>query len=88
MAHSDTKTLVFTKREITGLQEMYESSRSNRSKKMTKERQSKERAKQSREICAKLVVRKGKRIFLDQLLPTDNGGKIKSWECGIFCNTN
>ena len=45
-------------------------------------------AKQSREIGAKLVVRKGKRIFLDQLLPTDNGGKIKSWECGIFCNTN
>ena len=47
-----------------------------------------ERAKQSREIGAKLVVRKGKRIFLDQLLPTDKGGKIKSWECGIFCNTN
>ena len=47
-----------------------------------------ERAKQSREIGAKVVVRKGKRIFLDQLLPTDKGGKIKSWECGIFCNTN
>ena len=46
------------------------------------------RAKQSREIGAKLVVRKGERIFLDKLLPTDKGGKIKSWECGIFCNTN
>lgn len=48
----------------------------------------KERAKQSREIGVKLVVRKGERIFLDELLPTDKGGKIKSWECGIFCNTN
>ena len=30
---------------------------------------------------------KGKRVFLDEL-PTDaKGGKIKSYECGIFCDT-
>jgi hypothetical protein len=46
-----------------------------------------ERAEQSRRIGAKLVKRKGKRIFLDELLPSDKGGKIKSWECGIFCDT-
>lgn len=45
-----------------------------------------DRAKQSREIGAKLVKLKGKRIFLDELKPSDKGGKIKSWECGIFCN--
>ena len=47
-----------------------------------------DRAEQSRRIGAKLVKLKGKRIFLDELKPTDKGGKIKSWECGIFCNTN
>jgi hypothetical protein len=47
----------------------------------------KERAEQSRRIGAKLVKRKGKRIFLDELLETDKGGKIKSWECSIFCDT-
>jgi len=46
-----------------------------------------ERAEQSRRIGARLVKRKGERIFLDELLPTDKGGKIKSWECGIFCDT-
>lgn len=45
-----------------------------------------DRAEQSRRIGAKLVKRKGKRIFLDELLPTDKGGKIKSWDCGIFCD--
>lgn len=45
-----------------------------------------DRVEQSRRIGCKLVVRKGKRIFLDELKPTDKGGKIKSWECGIFCN--
>jgi hypothetical protein len=45
------------------------------------------RAEQSRRIGCTLVKRKGKRIFLDQLKPTDKGGKIKSWECGIFCDT-
>ena len=24
---------------------------------------------------------------LDELKPTDKGGKIKSWDCGIFCDT-
>lgn len=46
-----------------------------------------ERAVQSRRIGCRIVVRKGKRIFLDELLPTDKGGKIKSYECGIFCDT-
>lgn len=46
-----------------------------------------ERAEQSRRLGVRLVRRKGKRIFLDELLPTDMGGKIKSWECGIFCDT-
>jgi hypothetical protein len=47
----------------------------------------KERAIQSRRIGCKLVRLKGKRIFLDELLETDKGGKIKSYECGIFCDT-
>lgn len=47
----------------------------------------KEREEQSRRLGVKLVRLKGKRIFLDELLPTDKGGKIKSWECGIFCDT-
>ena len=46
-----------------------------------------QRAEQSRRIGAKLVKRKGARIFLDELKPTDKGGKIKSWECGIFCDS-
>ena len=48
----------------------------------------KQRAEQSRIIGARLVRVKGKRIFLDELKTTDRGAKIKSWECGIFCNTN
>jgi len=47
----------------------------------------KQRAEQSREIGCRLVELKKKRIFLDELLETDKGGKIKSWECGIFCDT-
>lgn len=46
-----------------------------------------ERAELSREIGCKLVRVKGKRIFLDELLETDKGGKMKSYECGIFCDT-
>jgi len=47
-----------------------------------------DRAEQSRRIGARLVKRKGKRIFLDELLTTDKGGSIKSLpECGIFCDT-
>lgn len=45
------------------------------------------RAEQSRRIGARLVRIKGKRIFLDELKPTDKGGNIKSWECGSFCDT-
>jgi hypothetical protein len=37
-----------------------------------------ERAIQSRRIGCKLVKLKGKRIYLDELLETDKGGKIKS----------
>lgn len=46
-----------------------------------------QRSEQSRRIGCKLIKRKGKRIFLDELLETDKGGKIKSYECGIFCDT-
>lgn len=46
-----------------------------------------QRAEQSRRIGCKLVRVKGKRIFLDELKTTDVGGNIKSWECGIFCNS-
>lgn len=45
-----------------------------------------QRAEQSRRIGTKLVRVKGKRKFLDELKPTDIGGKIKSWECGNFCD--
>lgn len=46
-----------------------------------------ERSKQSRRIGTKLVKLKGVRIYLDELKPTDKGGKIKAFECGIFCDT-
>jgi hypothetical protein len=46
-----------------------------------------ERADQSRRLKCKLVRRKGQRIFLDELLPTDKGRAMKSYECGIFCET-
>lgn len=45
-----------------------------------------DRAEQSRRIGCKLVKVKGKRIFLDELDPNSRGGKIKSYECGIFCD--
>jgi len=49
----------------------------------------KERAEQSREIGAKLVRVKNKRIFLDELDPKSKGRALKdlNFECGIFCNT-
>jgi len=47
----------------------------------------KDRCIQSREIGTKLVKLKGERIYLDELKTTDLGGKIKSFECGIFCDT-
>jgi hypothetical protein len=47
----------------------------------------KRRAKQSRDIGAKLVRVKNKRIFLDELDPLARGRSMKSmnFECGIFC---
>ncbi len=47
-----------------------------------------QRAEQSRRIGCKLVRVKNKRIYLDELKTTDKGRAIKSWECGIFCDTN
>jgi hypothetical protein len=46
-----------------------------------------QRVEQSRLLNCRLVIRKGKHIFLDELKVTDKAGKIKSWECGIFCDT-
>lgn len=47
----------------------------------------KSRAEQSRDIGCKLVKLHGDRIFLDELKPTDTGGRMRSIECGIFCDT-
>lgn len=47
-----------------------------------------QRAEQSRQIGARLVRYKNKRIFLDELPPDAKGRKMKSYECGIFCDTN
>jgi len=47
----------------------------------------KHRAEQSRKIGAKLVKYKGERIYLDELPADAKGGKLKSIECGIFCDT-
>jgi len=47
-----------------------------------------ERAKQSREIGARLVRVKNKRLFLDELKETDTGRSIKALkmpDCGTFC---
>ena len=46
-----------------------------------------QRAEISRRLKCKLVRYKGKRIYLDELPANAKGGKIKSWECGIFCDT-
>lgn len=48
----------------------------------------KSRAEQSRELGARLVKVKGKRLFLDELDPKTKGRDlkyVKSWDCGIFC---
>ena len=45
-----------------------------------------QRAEQSKIIGCKLVKVKGRRVYLDELKPEDKGGKIKSFECSIFCN--
>jgi hypothetical protein len=47
--------------------------------------QFKERADYSRLIGCRLVIVKGERKFLDELDPNINARKIKSWECGTFC---
>lgn len=44
-----------------------------------------ERAEQSRRIGCRLVIVKSERIFLDELDPNVTGRKIKSWDCGTFC---
>jgi hypothetical protein len=46
-----------------------------------------ERARQSREIGARLVRVKGRRIFLDELDPKAKGAPLKTMQidCGIFC---
>jgi hypothetical protein len=46
-----------------------------------------ERAEQSRRLGVKLVRYKGKRIFLDELPDNAKGRGMKSYECGIFCDT-
>ncbi len=46
-----------------------------------------QRSEQSRRIGCKLVKLKGKRVFLDELPEDAKGGKIKSYDCGIFCDT-
>ena len=47
-----------------------------------------ERARQSRDIGARLVRVKGERIFLDELDPNAKGRPLGSYkiECGIFCS--
>jgi hypothetical protein len=46
-----------------------------------------QRARQSRELGAKLVRVKGKRIYLDELDPNAKGRPLKNMdiECGLFC---
>lgn len=46
-----------------------------------------QRAEQSRRIGARLVRFKGARIFLDELPHDAKGRKMKSYECGVFCDT-
>lgn len=43
------------------------------------------RAELSRRIGCRLTRVKNKRIFLDELKPTDKGRKMKSFDCGVFC---
>jgi len=46
-----------------------------------------QRVEQSEEIGCKLVKVKGERVMLSELKIKDKGGKMKSFECGIFCDT-
>lgn len=44
------------------------------------------RAEQSRRLGSRLVIHKGKRIFLDELPPDARGMKLRgAMECGVFC---
>lgn len=45
------------------------------------------RCEQSRRLGTKLVEYKGERIFLDELPKDAKGGKLFSYECGLFCDT-
>jgi hypothetical protein len=45
------------------------------------------RAIQSRRLGVKLIELHGKRIYLDELLSSDKGGALKTYDCGIFCDT-
>jgi hypothetical protein len=47
----------------------------------------KARSDQSRKIGAKLVEYKGKKLFLDELPEDAKGRKMKSYDCGVFCDT-
>lgn len=46
-----------------------------------------QRSEQSRNLKCRLVKYKGIRIYLDQLPEYAIGGKLKGYECGIFCDT-
>lgn len=43
------------------------------------------RVKQSNELGVKLARVKGQRIPLSELKEGDTGRKMKTWDCGIFC---
>lgn len=44
------------------------------------------RSQQSREIGCRIIKRKNKRLFLDELQENDQNGKIDNPDCGIFCD--
>lgn len=46
------------------------------------------RAEQSRRLGVRLVKYKGKRIFLHELPEKVRGGRVKSYSCTIFCETD
>lgn len=46
-----------------------------------------QRAEQTRRLNCRLIKYKGERIFLYELPLKAKGGKIQTWECGLFCDT-
>jgi hypothetical protein len=44
-------------------------------------------AEQTERLNCRIVKYKGNRIFLSQLSINARGGKIPTWECGLFCDT-